>query len=88
MLDYCGLSLALSPELYPIAAVYTHVVAAMALINMKRIDESNAHMDKAWKIAEPDGLLQPFVEHHGLLQGMVEVYFSKAAPMCYPASRS
>lgn len=79
-LTIAELSLALSPELHPIAAVYTHVAAAMALINMKHIDESHAHMDKAWKIAEPDGLLQPFVEHHGLLQGMVEVYFSKAAP--------
>lgn len=79
-LTIAELSLALSPELYPIAAVYTHVAAAMALINMKRIDESRVHMDKAWKIAEPDGLLQPFVEHHGLLQGMVEVYFSKVAP--------
>ena len=37
-------------------------------------------MDKAWKIAEPYGLFQPCVEHHGLLQGMVEVYFSKSAP--------
>ena len=79
-LTIAELSLALSPEQYPIAAVYTHVAAVIALINMKRVDEARAHMDKAWKIAQPDGLLQPFVEHHGLLQGMVEVYFSKAAP--------
>ena len=32
-LTIAELSLALSPELYPIAAVYTHVAAAMALIN-------------------------------------------------------
>ena len=83
-LTIADIGLALCPQRYPIAAVYTHIVAAMALINMKRTDEALAHMDKAWKIAEPDGLLQPFGEHHGLLQGLVEVYFKKTAPDLLP----
>lgn len=83
-LTIADIGLALCPQRYPIAAVYTHVVAAMALINMKRTDEALAHMDKAWKIAEPDGLLQPFGEDHGLLQGLVEVYFKKNAPDVLP----
>lgn len=83
-LTIADIGLALCPQRYPIATVYTHIVAAMALINMKRTDEALAHMDKAWKIAEPDGLLQPFGEHHGLLQGLVEVYFKKTAPDLLP----
>lgn len=78
------ISLAVSSMLFPCSAIYTHLTAAMALVNMKRVDEARAHMEKAWKIAQPDGLLQPFTEHHDLLQGMVEVYFRKAAPDLLP----
>lgn len=82
-LTIAELSLSLSPRLYPIAAVYVHIVAAMALVNMKRMDEARQHIDEAWKIAQPDDLLQPFAEHHGLLQGMIEVYFKKSAPALF-----
>ncbi len=83
-LTIADIGLALCPQRYPIAAIYTHIAAAMALINMKRTEEALEHMDKAWKIAEADDILQPFGEHHGLLQGLVEVYFKKAAPDVLP----
>lgn len=83
-LAIADISLALCSMLFPGPAIYTHIAAAMALVNMKRVDEARAHMDKAWRIAQPDGVLQPFTEHHGLLQGMVEVYFKKAAPDALP----
>ena len=37
-------------------------------------------MDAAWKLAAPDDLIEAFGEHHGLLQGMIEVYFKKNHP--------
>ena len=74
------LSVSLSPELYPIASVYLHIVAAMALSNMKRMDEAKAHLGEAWKIARPDDLIEAFGEHHGLLQGLIESYFKNNAP--------
>ena len=74
------LSLALSPEVYPISTIYLHIVAAMALANMKRMDEAKAHIDTAWKLAQPDELLEAFGEHHGLLQGLIEIYFKSSAP--------
>jgi len=74
------LSLALSPEMYPIPMVYLHIVAAMALANMKRMDEARQHIDEAWKIAQPDDLIEAFGEHHGLLQGLIETYFKNNAP--------
>ena len=77
------LSLALSPEMYPIATVYLHIVAAMALANMKRMDEARQHIDEAWKIAQPDDLIEAFGEHHGLLQGLIEVYFKKNDPAAF-----
>jgi len=84
--DYAGalamaeMGLALSPESYPIAEVYTRLVAVMALMNLKQPERARAHMDAAWKLAKPDDLIEPFGEHHGLLQGMIEVYFQKDMP--------
>lgn len=77
------LALVLSPEEYPIAAVYLHIAAAMAQANMKRIEEARRHIDEAWKIAQPDDLIEAFGEHHGLLQGMIEVYFRKNDPAAF-----
>lgn len=71
---------ALAPQVFPIALIYIHIVAAMALVNMKRVDEAKKRMEAAWKLAQPDGLLEPFAEHHGLLQGMIEIYFKNDYP--------
>ena len=84
--DYAGalamaeMGLALSPESYPIAEIYTRLVAVMALMNLKQPEKARAHMDAAWKLAKPDDLIEAFGEHHGLLQGMIEVYFKKDHP--------
>lgn len=74
------LGMALSEQEYPIPLIYTHLVAAMALINLRRVEEAREQLDKAWKIAQPDGILEPFGQHHGLLGGMIEVFFKKDYP--------
>lgn len=74
------MGVAISPEIFPIAFVYCHIIAAIALMNMKRPKEALARLEKAWAIAEPDNLLQPFAEHHGLLQGLIEVFFKDKYP--------
>ena len=79
-INIADLGLALSPQTYPIATVYVHIVAAMALINQKRVDEAKRHIDCAWKLARPDGIIEPFGEHHGLLQGLIEIYFKEESP--------
>ncbi len=71
---------ALAPQMFPIALIYAHIVAAMALVNMKRVDEAKRRIDTAWKIAQPDGFIEPFAEHHGLLQGLIEIYFKNDYP--------
>ena len=49
--DYAGalamaeMGLALSPEPYPIAEVYTRLVAVMALMNLKEPERARAHME-------------------------------------------
>ncbi len=79
-LTFADAGLALCPEEYPIASVYIHIIAAIALMNLKRPKEAMARIEKAWEIAEPDDLIQPFAEHHGLLQGLVENFFKDRYP--------
>lgn len=74
------MGVAISPEIYPIAFVYCHIIAAIALMNMKRPKDALERLNKAWEIAEPDNLLQPFGEHHGLLQGTIEIFFKDKYP--------
>ncbi len=79
-INISDLGLALCPATFPIASVYVHIVAAMALINLKRVEEAKRHIDSAWKLAKPDGIIEPFGEHHGLLQGLIEIYFKENDP--------
>lgn len=75
--------LAFSPQLYPIPSVYLHLVAAMDAASMKKTKEAEEHFQAAWKLAEPDGVLEPLGEHHGLLQGLVEEYIKETWPKEY-----
>ena len=74
------LSLAINPKLYPVSAIYVHLVAAMDMMSLKRVQEARQHVAQAWALAQPDGLIEPFGEHHGLLQGMIERFFQEDDP--------
>ena len=63
---------------YPIPAIYLHLVAVMDLMSLRRKDEARSHLLAAWDLARPDGLIQPFGEHHGLLGGMLEAAIKPA----------
>ncbi|MCD8120103.1 MAG: LuxR C-terminal-related transcriptional regulator [Lachnospiraceae bacterium] len=76
-------ALAFQQETYPIPGIYLHLAATMDYMSLKRTEEAREHMQEAWKLAWPDGLLQPFGEHHGLLGGMVEATFKKDWPEEY-----
>ena len=77
------LALSMNPKLYPVPAIYVHLVAAMDLMSLKRVEEARQHIEKAWALAQPDGLIEPFGEHHGLLQGMIERFFQKDDPEAF-----
>ena len=77
------LALAMTAQVYPIAAIYLHLVIVMNLMSLRRVNEARQHMAQAWALARPDGLIEPFGEHHGLLQGMIERFFQKDDPDTY-----
>lgn len=67
-------------DLYPIPAIYLHLVAVMDLMNLRRTDEARTHLLDAWELARPDDLIEGFGEHHGLLGGMLEAAIKPTWP--------
>lgn len=76
-------ALLISSDTYPIATIYVHLMAAVALMNLMRVEEAKERFMKAWEIARPDHLFEAFVEHHGLLHGLIEVMLKKDYPEEY-----
>lgn len=66
-----------------IPSVYLHIVAAMSLMAMKKTEEARKHFLLAWKMAQPDDLLEAFGEHHGLLHGLIETCLQENYPAEY-----
>ena len=56
------------------------LAAVMSLMALRRTNEARQHVLAAWDLARPDGLIQPFGEHHGLLGGMLEAAIKPAWP--------
>ena len=65
---------------YPILAIYLHLVAVMDYMSLKKPDQAQAHLLAAWKIAQPDDLIEGFGEHHGLLGAMLEAVIKPKWP--------
>ncbi len=73
-------TLAMLSEMYPIPAIYLHLVAVMDYMSLKQPEKAKEHLLAAWEIAMPDGLIEGFGEHHGLLGGMLESVIKKSWP--------
>ncbi|MCD8127966.1 MAG: helix-turn-helix transcriptional regulator [Oscillospiraceae bacterium] len=73
-------ALAFQTQSYPISAIYLRLVAVMDYMALKETDAAKKQMLLAWELAEPDGLLEAFGEHHGLLGGVLEATLKKDWP--------
>ncbi|MCQ4936384.1 LuxR C-terminal-related transcriptional regulator [Anaerotignum propionicum] len=72
-MDYFMENAALFPNL--LAQIYTHIYAAAANEKLHRRVEALAELTKALKLAHPDLLLMPFVEHCGGIETLLaELY--------------
>ena len=59
---------------FPSVCVYLNLVGAMVATNLQDVEQAADFFHRAWQIAEREDYIQPFVEHHGLLQGQIEKY--------------
>ena len=73
-------ALAMTDVTYPIPAVYLHLAAVMGHMGLRQTERAQEHLLAAWDIARPDGLIEPFGEHHGLLGGMLEAVIKPGWP--------
>ncbi|MEG0417015.1 MAG: LuxR C-terminal-related transcriptional regulator [Gordonibacter sp.] len=65
-------SLAFLTASHPIPEIYVHLVCVMNYMSLRQADKAREHFMAAWELARPDGLIEPFGEHHGLMGGMLE----------------
>ena len=70
----------MQPKIFPIPAIYMHLVAVMDYMSLKQPEPAQAHLLAAWALAQPDDLIEGFGEHHGLLGGMLEAVIKKDWP--------
>ncbi len=83
MLGMVEIAIAASPDTYTIAMTYLHVLGAVALMNLRQTEKALEHLRQAWAVGGPGEIYMPFVEHHSLLQGLVETFFKKEHPAEY-----
>ena len=68
---------------FPSVCVYLNLVGSMVAANLHDTDLAAAFFHRAWQIAEAEDYIQPFVEHHGMLQGQIEKYIRDIQPQVY-----
>lgn len=68
---------------YPISELFLHLVATMGWMSLREPERARAHFVVAWDIARPDDLIELIGEHHGLLQGVLELCLKKDYPEDY-----
>ena len=68
---------------FPSVCVYLNLVGSMAAANLHESDLAAEFFRRAWRLAEPEDYIQPFVEHHGMQQGQIERYLQDTQPQIY-----
>ncbi len=79
----CQSPLLLCDKVYPISVTYLHCMIAMCEINLKHIKAAQKALLIAWNNSKKDGFIEPFIEHHGLLQGLIESCIKNEDPKVY-----
>lgn len=73
----------MADAVYPIPFIYLNCISAMCQINQKDQEGAIQSVERAWQLAKGDRLIEPFIEYHGLLQGVLEVCLRKSEPEIY-----
>lgn len=73
----------LAEKCYPIPMIYLKCMISMCYINLKKSEQAKESFNEEWTLAKKDGFIEPFIEHHGLFQGMMESHIRKNEPELY-----
>lgn len=73
----------MADKTYLIPFIYLYCIEAMCRINQKDQEGAVQSIHLALDLARKDRLFEPFIEYHGLLQGVLEVCLRKSEPVIY-----
>lgn len=76
-------ALMMAADRHPIVNIYLNLAASMAAVSLSRFEQADRFFLTALELAIPEGYIQPFVGHHGPLQGMVEKHIRDREPKLY-----
>ncbi len=76
-------ALIMADDACPSVCIYLNLIAAISAMNLNKTDQADGFFLRAWSLAEADGYLHPFAEHHGMLQGQIERHFRDRKPELY-----
>jgi DNA-binding CsgD family transcriptional regulator len=76
-------ALAMAGNRHPIISIYLNLAASMAAVNLSYYEQADRFFLSAVQIAKPEGYIQPFIGHHGPLQGLVEKHLREQEPELY-----
>ena len=76
-------SLALEGESYLIPTIYLYLSGAMNAMSLEKVELGKDFFGKAFALAKDDGLFEALGEHHGLLQGLIEICLRKNEKVYY-----
>lgn len=68
---------------YPVPSLYLKLMRCVCLMNLKDSKGAKSAFGDINPIALDDEIFQPFAEHHGLLQGIIESEVKKSRPTAY-----
>ena len=68
---------------HEVICIYLNVLASMAAMSLSYFDRADRFFLNALRIAKPMGYIQPFIGHHGPLQGLVEKHIRDREPELY-----
>lgn len=70
-------------EHMPVSEIYLSIITGVGYICRSEWKKAEYYFTHAWELALPDGLFMPFVEHKGMLSGMLERCVRRAWPEEY-----
>lgn len=76
-------ALIMAANRHQIIKIYLNLSASMAAMNLSRFEQADRFFLSALDLAIPEGYIQPFIGHHGQLQGMVEKHIRDREPVLY-----
>lgn len=76
-------ALMFADKVYPISMIYLKCLISICYINLKDQKAAREAFISVWEMAKKDEFLEPFIEQHGLFQGMVESCIRKSEPELY-----